>query len=286
VPGPYGGPAVRQQGQVQFLGDLVEGIEVRVVEQLALGGLRRDVDADQIRVPGRPVADLGHARDDVAHVGHHRPLEARWRLGAEVGHPPVVGTIERVLEPHVAERAVARDVGRIEHADVHAGAIHVLEAGLDVPAHLGADRRQRLHAPGRERPATALHTRPPGEPERVAPAERPASLDRLDERRAAAEERVRVACLGLLLEGLTQLPVRVLIRGIEIVAVEAVRPLHDVGIEVDHRRAVPTHLGSPWRRSRAAGQRPWWARCPDWRASIDSADRLKMSGTGQPSRPA
>ena len=77
--------------------------------------------------------------------------------------------------------------------------------------------------------------------------ERPAGLDGLDDRCAAAEERVPVARFGLPGHGVTELLIGVAVGGIDVVAVEAIRPLHDVAIEVDHRMAVPAHRRPPSR---------------------------------------
>ena len=190
----------------------------------------------------RPVTDLGHPRRDVAHVRDQCPLEAAGSLRAEVGDPAVIGAVERILEPHVAERAVAGDVRGIEDVDVHQRAVHVLQAGLDVPAHLGPDRRKRIHASRRERHSPPRHGGPPGQPEGVATPEGPPGLDRLHDRGPAAEERVRVARLRLSGDGAAELLVGVVIGGVEVVAVETIHAFHDVGIEVDHRGSVPAHV--------------------------------------------
>src|SRR5262249_38921479 len=145
----------------------------------------------------RPVFHLGHAGRDVPHVGHHRPLEAARRLSAERRDPAVIRAVERVLEADVAKRAVARDVRGIEHADVYPGEVQVLDALGSVPVHLRADRRGSVRASRRKRWAAAFHAGPPGQADRVAATKRTARLDRLDDRRSAAEERVAIAGLRL-----------------------------------------------------------------------------------------
>jgi len=49
---------MRQEREVKALSDIVERKQIRVVEQLATGCLRRDVDADQVGIAFRPVLDL------------------------------------------------------------------------------------------------------------------------------------------------------------------------------------------------------------------------------------
>jgi hypothetical protein len=147
----------------------------------------------------------------------------------------------------------------IEDVHVHLTAVHVLEAGLDVPAHLGPDRREAVDPAGRECFAASFHVGPPGEPESVAAAQGPAGLDGIDDGRAAAEERVPVARFGLPGHGDAKLLIGVAIGGIHVVPIETIRPLHDVAIEVDHRMAVPAHHRPPSREgieaSRASSRR-------------------------------
>src|SRR5207245_2477675 len=54
-------------------------------------------------------------------------------------------------------------------------------------------------------------------------------------------EGVRVARFCLPGHRVTELLIGVAVGGIEVVAVEAIRPLHDVAIEVNHRMTVPAH---------------------------------------------
>src|SRR5262249_59332155 len=92
---------------------------------------------------------------------------------------------------------------------------------------------------GREGPPPPFHAGSTGEPEGVAAAQRPSGLDRLDDRRAAAEQGIRIARVRLAGNSLTELLVGLAIGGIDVVAVEAICPLHHVAVEVDHRVAAP-----------------------------------------------
>src|SRR5262245_18386229 len=142
-------------------------------------------------------------------------------------------------------------MGGIEDVDVHVRPVHVLQAGLDVPADLGPDRGQGVGSAGWKGPAAGIHVRAARESERILASQRAPGLDGLDDRGAATEERVRVAGLGMPGNRLAELLVRLVVRGIEVVAVEAVGPLYDVGIEVDDRAPVAAHRVA-WRAAAAS----------------------------------
>src|SRR5439155_24137341 len=75
----------------------------------------------------------------------------------------------------------------------------------------------------------------------VAAARRRPGVDGLHDWCAAADGGVRVARFCLPGHGVTELLIGVAVGGIEVVAVDALRPLHDVAIEVNHRMTVPAH---------------------------------------------
>jgi hypothetical protein len=53
------GAAMRQKRQIERLRRIVKRVQIRVVEQFAAGGLRREIDADQIRIALGPVFEFG-----------------------------------------------------------------------------------------------------------------------------------------------------------------------------------------------------------------------------------
>ena len=153
----------------------------------------------------------------------------------------MVSAVKRVLKADVAQRAIARHMRRKQYVDVHRRSIHVLEPRFDVPVHLRADRRQRILAARWEGDAAVLHLRSPAATVGVANAKRPTGLDLFDNRVTAAEQRVAVALRLLLCDRLTELLVRAAVFRIDVVLVEAVGALADMGIHVDHGVAVPAH---------------------------------------------
>src|SRR5579875_1623317 len=175
-------------------------------------------------------------------------------------------------------------MGRKEDADIDARLVHVLQPRLHVPADLGTNGRQRRAAAGREGEAAARHVRAPRQAERVAHAERPAGLDRFDDRSAAAEQRVALALLFLQGDGLAQPLIGSAVGGIDIVLVELIGALADMGIHIDDALAVPAHCilltagvsGRSGRRGRGGGRR---GRGPVHCAAAGSAPRRRSAAS-------
>src|SRR2546423_1231147 len=95
--------------------------------------------------------------------------------------------------------------------------------------------------------------RPPSIPDRRVkpnvsrtPSGRPVSIGSVTQL-PPAEDRVAMPRFRLLCDGITQASIVIAVGGIDVVVVEAIRALDDVGIQVDHGLAIPAHEFPPAR---------------------------------------
>ena len=242
-------PTVNQHGQVRLFRSLVDGIEAAAVQQKVVRSLGRKVDAHKVIILLGPPPNLRCGRSCVREIRHQRPFEPLRGLGTEVANPTVIRHVHRILEPHVVEGAIARNMGGIEHTHVHVGSVHVLQSRLHVPIYLGTDMWQIPSVwPAEVGPpaGSRLQDEFPGrKPEGVR---LPQSVIRNDRRKngmTAGRQGPLSALTDILLDGQFE-PFEVrLIRRVHIPVVHLVGTLHNMGVHVYNFPAIPGHDATP-----------------------------------------
>ena len=125
--------------QIEFLRELEQRVEVGVVQHRPVRADPRDEHSGEVLILLSPVPQLRGGVRNVPHSRAANPRQSAVRLRTIVADKPVVGSVQRALEPNVVERTETIRAARKDNADIDSRSVHVPESDCRIPVAGGID---------------------------------------------------------------------------------------------------------------------------------------------------